>query len=72
MNFYLLLLQATRFGGFSSTRGIKNCRHSGLFKGCSPLQLLCNLIGKKPVIPYWPYCQTLSVTLNQKNEKNIT
>ena len=25
------------------TRGIKNCRDSRLFNGCSPLQLLCNL-----------------------------
>jgi hypothetical protein len=23
---------------------IKNCRHSSLFMGCSPLQLLCNRI----------------------------
>ena len=30
------------------TRGIKNCRDSRLFKGCSPLQLLCNLIGNRP------------------------
>jgi len=30
------------------TRGIKNCRGSSLFKGCSPLQLLCNLIGNRP------------------------
>ena len=30
------------------TRGIKNCRVSALYKGCSPLQLLCNLIGKRP------------------------
>jgi hypothetical protein len=30
------------------TRGIKNCRSSWLFKGCSPLQLLCNLIGNRP------------------------
>jgi hypothetical protein len=30
------------------TRGIKNCRDSSLFKGCSPLQLLCNLIGNRP------------------------
>ncbi|NJL77218.1 MAG: hypothetical protein HC892_21565 [Saprospiraceae bacterium] len=30
------------------TRGIKNCRDSTLFKGCSPLQLLCNLIGNRP------------------------
>ena len=30
------------------TRGIKNCRDIRLFKGCSPLQLLCNLIGNRP------------------------
>ena len=30
------------------TRGIKNCRGSRLFKGCSPLQLMCNLIGNRP------------------------
>ncbi len=30
------------------TRGIKNCRGSRLFKGCSPLQLLCNLTGNRP------------------------
>ena len=30
------------------TRGIKNCRDSKLFKGCSPLQLLCNLTGNRP------------------------
>ena len=28
--------------------GIKNCLGSRLFKGCSPLQLLCNLIGNRP------------------------
>ena len=31
-----------------TTRGIKNCRFSRLFKGCSPLQLLCNLISNRP------------------------
>ena len=30
------------------TSGIKNCRDSRLFKGCSPLQLLCNLTGHRP------------------------
>jgi len=23
------------------------------------LNISCNLIGKMPAIPYWPYCQTL-------------
>ncbi len=31
-----------------TTRGIKNCRYCRLFKGCSPLQLLYNLIGNRP------------------------
>ena len=31
-----------------TTRGIKNCRDSWLFRGCSPLQLLCNLTGNRP------------------------
>lgn len=29
------------------TRGIKNCRDSRLFKGCSPLQPLCSLTGNR-------------------------
>ena len=32
-----------------TTRGIKNCRDSRLLKGCSPLQLLCNLTGNRPL-----------------------
>lgn len=39
MNLNKILLQ---------TRGIKNCRDSWLFKGCSPLKLLCNLTGHRP------------------------
>jgi len=30
------------------TRGIKNCRDSRLFKGCSPHQVLNGLIGNRP------------------------
>jgi len=30
------------------TRGIKNCQGSRLLKGCSSLQLLCNLTGNRP------------------------
>ena len=30
------------------TRSIKNCRFSRLFKGCSPLQLLCNSTENRP------------------------
>lgn len=31
-----------------TTRGIKNCRNIRLFRDCSPLQLLRNLIGIRP------------------------
>jgi len=34
--------------GQRPTRGIKNSRDSRLLKGCSPLQLLCNLTGNRP------------------------
>jgi len=30
------------------TRGIKNCRICGKFKGCSPHQLSCRLTGNRP------------------------
>lgn len=50
-----------------TTRGIKNCLVSRLFKGYSPLQLLCNLIGKPPAVPYWPYRQRYAVRV--KTEK---
>jgi|GEM_PF-2854090 len=36
------------------TRGIKNCRDSRLFKGCSPLQLFVYLDRESPAIPYLP------------------
>ena len=32
----------------ATTRGIKNCRDNRLFKGCSPLQPLCNLTRNRP------------------------
>jgi len=46
-----------------TTRGIKNCRFSRLFKGCSPLQLLCNLIGNRPQSATF---HTATVTANAK------
>lgn len=39
------------------TRVIKNCRVSSLFKGCSPLQLSCDLTGKYHTIGYYSYTQ---------------
>ena len=42
------------------TRGIKNCRDSRLFKGCSPLKLLCNLI-EIAAIGNFSYRQTVTV-----------
>jgi hypothetical protein len=47
------------------TRGIKNCRDSSLFKGCSPLQLLCNLIGNRPQSATF---HTANVGGNQKEQ----
>ncbi len=32
-----------------------NSRFSSKFKGCSPLQLSCNLTGMKPAIGYYSY-----------------
>ncbi len=32
-----------------------NSRDSSIFKGCSPLQLSCNLIGKCNAIGYYSY-----------------
>ena len=40
---------------FSSTLYKNNSRDSGKFKGCSPIQLLCNLTGMKPAIGYYSY-----------------
>ena len=48
------------------TRGIKNCRISRLFKGCSPLQLLCNLTGNHPQSATFSYRHTLAVTIQKK------
>ena len=41
--------------GFSSTMYKNNSRFSSKFKGCSPLQLLCNLTGMKPSNGYYSY-----------------
>ncbi len=31
---------------------------------------LCILIGKKPAIPYWPYCQTLWASIADRRHMN--
>ena len=38
-----------------------NSRNSSKFKGCSPLQFSCNLIGMKPAIAYYSYTKRLCV-----------
>ena len=48
------------------TRGIKNCRFNRFFKDCSPLQLLCNLIGNRPQSATF---HTANVTINFKKER---
>jgi len=53
------------------TRGIKNCRDSRLFKGCSPLQLFRQPDKKSPAIPYWPYCQTLAASAKNDTADNL-
>jgi len=50
------------------TCGIKNCRDSRLFKGCSPLLLLCNLTGNSPKSATKTYRQPLPTIL----KKNLT
>jgi len=50
------------------TRGIKNCRDSRLFKGCSPLQLLCNWIGNRPQSATFHTAKPLVATLNENND----
>jgi len=42
-----------------------NKRNSSNFKGCSPLQLLCNLTGTQPAIGYYFYTNRY-----QTNEQN--
>ena len=41
------------------THNIANKGFSGMRKLVARFNFLCNLIGKKPAIPYWPYCQPL-------------
>ncbi len=40
-----------------------NSRDSCKFKGCSPLQLSCNLTGMKPAIGYYSYTWPLPAML---------
>jgi len=45
--------------GQRTTHNIANKGFSGLRKFLARFNFSCTLIGKKPAIPYWPYCQTL-------------
>lgn len=38
-----------------------NSQFSSKFKGCCPLQLLCNLTGMKSALGYYSYTQPLAV-----------
>ncbi len=51
------------------TCGIKNCRDSRLFEGCSPLQLLCNLIGNRPQSATF-HIATVSVHCKRQNRRH--
>jgi len=53
------------------TRGIKNCRDSRLFKGCSPLQLLCNLIGNSPAIGNFSYRHRYAQAVNRQQHSEM-
>jgi len=49
------------------TRGIKNCRDSRLFKGCSPLLLLCNWIGNRPQSATFHTAKPLAVIIKNRH-----
>jgi len=51
-----------------TTRGIKNCRFSRLFKGCSPHQVLNGLIGNHPQTATF---HTATVALDPRHPRNI-
>ena len=53
------------------TRGIKNCRDSRLFKGCSPLQLLCNSTGNSPAIGNFSYRQRYSAFFMERFDTEL-
>ncbi len=46
-----------------TTHNIANKGLGGMRRVVARFNFSCNLIGKKPAIPYWPYCQTLCATL---------
>ena len=39
-----------------------NSRNSSVIKGCSPLQLFCNLTGMKPEIGYYSYAKRCGIS----------
>jgi len=47
-----------------------NSQFSSKFKGCSPLQLSCNLTGMKPAIGYYSYTNRC-VQLNMDKADNL-
>jgi hypothetical protein len=53
------------------TRGIKNCRDSSLFKGCSPLQLLCNLTGNHPQSATFHTANVIAQCRKPEHQNNI-
>ena len=55
MNNQLLLSNATRVCGFSSTKYKNNSQNSNKFKGCRPFQLFGNLKGKCHAVGYYSY-----------------
>ena len=47
-----------------------NCRFSSKLKGCSPLQLSCNLTGKCHAVGYYSYTQRCASESNQLGNSN--
>ena len=48
------------------TRGIANKGFSGMRRVVARFNFSCNLIGIKPEIPYWPYCQRYASVKNEQ------
>lgn len=47
-----------------------NSQFSSKFKGCCPLQLLCNLTGMKSALGYYSYTQPLPASVSQRTKNN--
>ena len=52
---------------FGSTMYKNKSRDSSKFKGCSPLQLSCNLTGKCHAIGYYSYTCPLAASVKTEN-----